>query len=131
MKQFTSRTQKIGEIGELIALKYLRKRGYKVIERNFTINAGEIDIICQKSEVIHFVEVKTVSCETVSDRRGYNPAENVTVHKLHKIYKTIQVFLAENSLKNDQEWQIDIAQVFYAQDEGKARVSVLSNVTLG
>ncbi|MGN1227449.1 MAG: YraN family protein, partial [Christensenellales bacterium] len=38
--------------------RYLRKKGYKIIERNFKCGAGEIDIVAQKDKTIVFVEVK-------------------------------------------------------------------------
>ena len=58
MKIFTSETQKIGEIGEEVACKYLINKGFTVLERNFTRKAGEIDIIATKEWELHFFEVK-------------------------------------------------------------------------
>ena len=46
-------------IGEDIAVNYLKKKGYKIIERNFRKGYGEIDIIALKKNVLVFVEVKT------------------------------------------------------------------------
>ena len=60
-KVFTSEKQKIGEIGENIAVKFLMKHGFSVIDRNYTKKWGEIDIIAKKSEKLYFVEVKSVS----------------------------------------------------------------------
>ena len=48
VKRFTSKTQKIGEIGEKIAEMFLVKHGFTIIDRNFTHKLGEIDIIAQK-----------------------------------------------------------------------------------
>ena len=44
-KIFTSKSQKMGEFGEKIAEKFLKDKGYKIIERNFCSRNGEIDII--------------------------------------------------------------------------------------
>ena len=44
-KVFTSKTQKRGETGENIAVFYLERQGFKIIDRNYTVKAGEIDII--------------------------------------------------------------------------------------
>ena len=60
MKRFTSKTQKIGEIGEKIAEMFLVKHGFTVIDRNFTHKLGEIDIIAKKNSKIFFFEVKTI-----------------------------------------------------------------------
>ena len=53
--------QKIGQIGEDCACRYLVERGFKIIERNYLKKWGEIDIIAKKKKKIHFVEVKAVS----------------------------------------------------------------------
>ena len=58
MKNFTSNSQKIGQVGEDIACKFLMKHGFTVLERNYTKKWGEIDIIAQKEDVLYFVEVK-------------------------------------------------------------------------
>ncbi|HET9946552.1 MAG TPA: YraN family protein [Patescibacteria group bacterium] len=49
----------IGKAGENIAAEYLKKHGYKILERNFQGKQGEIDIISIKDNVLVFVEVKT------------------------------------------------------------------------
>lgn len=51
----------IGGAGEEAAAKYLRRKGYKILERNYHIRGGELDIIAQKDGYIVFVEVKTRS----------------------------------------------------------------------
>ena len=76
MKKFTSKTQKIGEIGEGVACRFLVKRGFKIVERNYTRKWGEIDIIAKQTkrklfgparEKLHFIEVKTVSRDNLDD----------------------------------------------------------------
>lgn len=60
-KVFTSKSQKTGELGESLAEKYLKKKGYRIIERNYTITQGEIDIISKEGNDLIFVEVKAIS----------------------------------------------------------------------
>lgn len=48
-----------GYIGEKKTASYLKRRGYKILERNFRVKSGEIDIIAKKGGIIAFVEVKT------------------------------------------------------------------------
>ncbi len=48
----------IGNKGEDKATKYLKKQGYKIIERNYNLPCGEVDIIAQKNKTLVFVEVK-------------------------------------------------------------------------
>ena len=54
---------KIGKIGEEIAVKYLKKEGYYIVERNYRNKFGEIDIIASKNNCTIFVEVKSRSSE--------------------------------------------------------------------
>ncbi len=51
--------QQIGKAGEKVVVRYLRKKGFKILERNFTCPVGEIDIIIRDKKTIVFVEVKT------------------------------------------------------------------------
>ena len=59
----TTEKQKIGRLGEDIAIKYLQNKGFLVIGQNYLKKCGEIDIIAKKDRVLHFIEVKTVSHE--------------------------------------------------------------------
>lgn len=77
--------RKLGFWGESKAARFLKKNGYKILERNFKCKAGEIDIIASKGDTIAFVEVKTRTsdafgepCEAVDltrQRRYCNAAE--------------------------------------------------------
>lgn len=51
----------IGKLGEDIAQRYLKQKGYKIIGRNFSCRQGELDIIAENDEYIIFIEVKTRS----------------------------------------------------------------------
>ncbi|MEQ9442431.1 MAG: YraN family protein [Cyclobacteriaceae bacterium] len=52
-------TQETGRRGEDIAVAFLRKKGYEVVQRNFRYRRAEIDLIMQKDSLLVFVEVKT------------------------------------------------------------------------
>ncbi len=111
MKVFTSKTQKIGELGENICISYLNKKDHKIIERNYTKKTGEIDIIVEKNNIIHFIEVKSIKLKKVP-YETYNPAENLTKKKYFKIYKTILIYLSENNVSSETKWQIDLYCVY-------------------
>ncbi len=51
--------RRTGQTGEDIAVAYLRKKGYVILDRNFRCPVGELDIVAQKQQIIVFVEVKT------------------------------------------------------------------------
>jgi len=53
------RKQEIGKEGESIAVRYLKKQGYKIVEQNYRSKVGEIDIIAKDKKTLVFVEVKT------------------------------------------------------------------------
>lgn len=70
----------IGKKGEDLAALYLRKRGYHIVEQNFTCKIGEIDIIAEENGYLVFIEVKTRGSLTY----GY-PAEAVNWQKQRKL----------------------------------------------
>ena len=94
-----------GTAGEAAAAKYLKKKGYKILEKNFRKTYGEIDIIAQMGENIAFVEVKTRK----SDLFG-TPAEFVTVKKQKRIIKAAYTYIQQHDL--DAEFTFDIVEVY-------------------
>ncbi|QQR79725.1 MAG: YraN family protein [Deltaproteobacteria bacterium] len=82
--------KKLGVDGEALAAQYLQTKGFKVLVRNYRSRVGEIDLIIEKSGVIHFVEVK-------SRRRSdaVSPRELIPYSKQKKISKTAQEYLAK------------------------------------
>lgn len=133
-KVFTSKTQKIGELGEDLAVKFLAKEGFSIIERNYTRRFGEIDIIAKNKNVLHFIEVKSVSCETLDtyvthETKRIRPEENMTPKKIEKMARTLQNYLLENGTR-ETEWQIDLLCVFIDMDQKKARVQPYWNIII-
>ena len=53
------KNKKTGNFGELLATLYLKLKGYEILERNFSVRGGEIDIIASKKNEISIIEVKT------------------------------------------------------------------------
>lgn len=77
----------LGRYGEDLAIKYLKSKSYRIIERNFRSRVGELDIIVQDKEVLVFVEVKT----RFSQDYG-RPEEAITPWKLKSIIRTAQFY---------------------------------------
>ncbi|MBQ3118307.1 MAG: YraN family protein [Clostridia bacterium] len=98
-----------GKTGEAAATKYLKVKGYKIIDRNYRKTYGELDIVAQKGENIAFVEVKTRK----SDSYG-TPAEFVTLKKQKKLIKAAYTYIQEHNL--DAEFTFDVVEVYI---EGK------------
>jgi putative endonuclease len=134
-KVFTSKAQKKGELGEDLAERFLISRGFRIVERNYTRRFGEIDIIAEKSERIHFFEVKSVSYETSKQSNSYiknvthetfiRPEENMHPKKLERLYRTIAVYL---SYKGQKDWQLDLLCVYIDKDNKTAKVKLLENI---
>ncbi len=57
------RRKELGSRGEDIAVSFLKKKGYKIIERNYRCRYGEIDIIAERDKVTAFIEVRTIKAE--------------------------------------------------------------------
>ncbi len=137
-KVFTSKTQKIGEIGENIAVKFLMKRGFSILDRNYTKKWGEIDIIAEKLEKLYFIEVKSVSRETLKDVTHetldqYKPEDNMHPWKLKRMSRTIQTYLlSKNSDEKTKEldWQVDLLVVFLCLKDKNAKIKVVSDIIL-
>jgi len=87
--------QILGQEGERIAEIYLRKKGYRVVERNYRCPVGELDLILLDRRVVVFVEVKT----RTDDRFGA-PLESVGPRKQKKMIKTALFFLTRHQLHN-------------------------------
>ena len=140
-KIFTSETQKIGEIGENIATKFLVKHGFSILDRNYTKKWGEIDIVAEKENRLYFVEVKSVSRETLDtfipksysdsdERYQHRPEDNMHPWKLKRMARTIQTYLLSKKISDEKEWQVDLLIVYICQKEKRARIKVVSDIIL-
>ena len=121
--------RKIGDIGEEVAVKYLERKGFRILERNYLRKWGEIDIIAEKGQLLSFIEVKSVSRESGS-RETYRPEENVHPAKLKRLHRTIQTYLLDHKVPESMEWRIDIACVYLDFSTRKAKVEMLENIIL-
>lgn len=105
----TIETKQLGILGEETAAKYLRERGYKILDRNFRYKGyGELDIVAKNGEDIIFVEVKTRI--GASEDSPFNPEDNITYFKQKQLIKLAKIYLAKKALM-DFPWQIDIIAI--------------------
>lgn len=123
MKQPTHK-QKIGKLGEDIATRFLVKRGYEVVERNYLKRTGEIDIICQKDDKLYFVEVKSVSRENITTD-SYRPEDNIHEAKILRLSRTIEIYLSEKEI--DLDWEIIVVTVVIDSISKTAKVKLLTD----
>jgi uncharacterized protein (TIGR00252 family) len=87
-------TKQKWDIWELVAIKYLQKNWYKIIDTNFKFSRfWEVDIICEKNYITCFVEVKYRN-----NLLFWEPEEAITKSKLHKFKKTIDYYVVTHRL---------------------------------
>ena len=113
----------LGRFGEQLAGKYLKSKGYKILAKNFYTRNGEIDLVCQKNNVITFVEVKTRT-----NRNFGWPEEAVTEQKLEKIALAAEKYLQDHKIKF--EWQIDIISILIDKKIRLAKLGHLKNIVI-
>jgi len=109
----------LGDRGEEIVARYLEKRGYRILARNYRSRVGEIDIVAEKDEFIAFVEVKTRNFEY------FSVASCVTRGKQRKIIKTAKHYFAAKRV-DDKVGRFDVATVLFCGD-GAYDVEYLEN----
>jgi putative endonuclease len=134
-KVFTSQTQKTGEVGENVATMFLMKHGFVILDRNYTKKWGEIDIVAQKENKLYFIEVKSVTRETLPnlkqlDTDQYRPEDNMHPWKLKRLSRTIQTYLISKKIGDGVEWQVDLLVVYLDFKNHKARVKVVKDIIL-
>ncbi|MEN9649184.1 MAG: hypothetical protein RL094_151 [Candidatus Parcubacteria bacterium] len=101
-----------GKKGELVAERYLIKKGYEVLDKNYRKKVGEIDIICKKDDILHFVEVKTVKVPyPVELNLGIRPEDKLTKLKVGKIRTVGGMYIKERGLVG-LEYKIDAIAVY-------------------
>lgn len=103
--------QVLGKEGERIAEQYLKKKGYKLIERNYRCHGGELDLIVLDRRVVVFVEVKTRTGQGFG-----SPFEAVEYHKQKRMIQAAQFFLMEKRL-HQRDARFDVVGVSWLDRE--------------
>lgn len=108
---------KTGIYGEKKAASLLRKKGYIILERNYTAYGKEIDIIAENRDFLVFCEVKTRTAnQALIDKYG-RPADAVNYYKQKNVISGAKIYLASN--KTSKSVRFDVIEVFLA--DGKRR----------
>jgi len=99
----------------------LRKRGYKILKRNYAGKSGEIDIVAYDKGTISFVEVKTRLSE------NYGPPElSVTREKRKRIIRTALNYLAINHI-DDIDFRFDVVSILFKEDDNKPDIELFKS----
>jgi len=97
--------QIVGRYGEDLALEYLKKKGYKITDRNLKISYQEIDIIAKIKEKIVLIEVKT----RVS-KYDNSAEENFSRRKINNLIKALEIYTARNKI-NPENTRLDLITI--------------------
>jgi len=122
---FYKKEKSLGEKGEDLAVKYLKKKGYTIFERNWRnkkgYQIGEIDIIAQKEGRLIFVEVKSGKLK----KEECLLEERITPEKLRKLERISQEYLYYKD-KQQCEYQFDAVLVYIREEN--AQVKHIENI---
>ena len=110
--------QTLGAKGERLALQFLRRRGYRIIARNFSCRFGEIDIIARQGKSTVFVEVKTrSSC-------GFGlPEESVRQDKIKHLLRSAQFYI-KNYTDPEGNFRFDVVSIILGDT---SRINLIKN----
>jgi putative endonuclease len=140
-----TKKRKIGDIGENIACRFLMKRGFEIIEQNYNKKWGEIDIISKKGEKLHFIEVKSVSRDSLKyvspETDSYRPEDNLHPWKLERLSRVIQTYLLgykgnrsvsfqPGNSTGETDWQFDVIVVYLDMKGLQAKINYMEDIII-
>ena len=121
--------KEVGNTGESVACEYLRRHDFNIVDRNVARKTGELDVIAEHEDTLHFVEVKTILVDEfpsgeVADK--YDPSANLHEAKIRKVARTGEWYVAEKEWEG--EWQVDACLVWLRRRDGRALVRYLPQI---
>ena len=103
----TVASKELGDTAEWLATQLLQKLGFRIVERNYRLRLGEVDIIADNGDILCFVEVKASY-----DNQFGAPAERVTTGKQKKIIKVAKAYLQKKPyLAENRDIRFDVVTV--------------------
>ncbi|WP_142784382.1 YraN family protein [Changchengzhania lutea] len=94
----------LGKKGEQLAVDFLLKHDYDIVERNYRFQKAEVDIIAQQKDILAIIEVKTRSTTDFG-----NPQDFVKTKQIQRLVKAVDEYITMNSL--DVEVRFDIIAI--------------------
>jgi putative endonuclease len=117
--------KRLGALGEKMAADFLRKRGHRILERNYRCREGEVDIVALHGDTLVFVEVRT--------RTGGDfgtPEESITAIKKDRLVTAALRYLQDHR-DLPSYWRIDLVAVELDQQGRPSRIEVVENAVTG
>ena len=117
---FDSRKE-LGAKGEKLAAKFLRRKGYRIVQRNYKCKLGEIDIVAQINGMFAFVEVRTKSTAEFGP-----PQYSITTAKRKQITKAALSYIREKNLAG-QSCRFDVIAVTFSPESRRPKIEHIEN----
>ncbi len=95
----------LGQGGECIAVRHLKRCGYRILNRNYVCPGGELDVVCRDDRTVVFVEVKSLRSDERSD-----PEEKVTRSKRAHMLRAARHWLSEHR-HPDAAYRFDVISI--------------------
>lgn len=117
--------EEVGKLGEKLAQKFLKKRGYHIHETSFRCREGEIDIIAQEKDYLVFVEVRTKSSLDFG-----TPEESITQSKKERLISSALTYINTHQ-DLPSLWRIDVVAIEVDQKGKAKRIELIENAISG
>ncbi len=132
----TKHTRNIGNKGEDIGCTFLEGKGFIIVGRNYSKKWGELDIIAEKDNTIHFFEVKSIRISgnmannSKSGQSIHRPEDNVHGLKAKRQRRIIETYLEDTRRGLDASFQYHVLCVYMNVNTRRARVEWLQNIII-
>ena len=113
--------EEVGKLGEELARKFLKKRGYRIRETNFRCRGGEIDIVARQKDYLVFVEVRTKSSLDFG-----TPEDSITQSKKGKLIASALTYISTHQ-NLPSLWRIDVVAIEIDQKGKTKRIELIEN----
>jgi putative endonuclease len=100
-----------GQHGEELAARHLRSKGFRILERNYTVRRGEIDLVMFHHGTIVFVEVRSLTAPARMD-----PVLTITPPKQQRVIRAAQQYMATRNRRRDVGMRFDVVTVVMSED---------------
>ena len=114
---------RVGQLGEVIAKRYLQKKSYRIIEQNYRTKYAEIDLIARSKDILVFIEVRTRKDEQLG-----TPEESIKKGKIRRLIRNAEAYAARMSYTGKS--RIDAICIVLDQKKDPRRISHYENITL-
>lgn len=116
-------TKTAGNYGEDLACEFLKKQGYKILQRNYLIRGGEIDIVAKDKDYLVFVEVKA----RWTHEYGL-PVDSITHWKLKALLKTAKFYLQKVNW-GEGPFRLDLVSIDFTNSANKPEIELIKDIT--